>query len=126
MSPAPPKRRRSKRRPARPWSEPTRNRTKSPPATCSNPARHHKKPQPKTKPRRNPERTAVFALAPVFQRLIGEGTLEVTDASGKRHRYGDGTGVPVRIRFNDSATPWRILFRPSMALGEGYMNGRID
>ena len=35
------------------------------------------------------------------------------------------TPPPLRIRFHDRLTPWKLLVSTSMTLGEGYMDGRI-
>ena len=35
-------------------------------------------------------------------RAMKRGTLEIVDAEGKTHRFGDGTGIPVRVRFTSA------------------------
>ena len=67
----------------------------------------------------------MFPAAPLFRRLFQEGSVEVVDANGALHRFGDGTPPTVRIRFHDGLTPWKLLIAPSMTLGEGYMDGKI-
>ncbi|MEX0852162.1 MAG: cyclopropane-fatty-acyl-phospholipid synthase family protein [Bauldia sp.] len=57
---------------------------------------------------------------------IKTGELEVVDSSGKRHRFGDGSGTPVRIRFHSTAAERAVLFDPEMKLGEEYVNGGYD
>lgn len=38
---------------------------------------------------------------------------------------GDGTGIPISVRFASKARQRHILFDPEMALGEGYMDGTV-
>jgi cyclopropane-fatty-acyl-phospholipid synthase len=67
----------------------------------------------------------MFPLTGLLQRLIRTGTLHVIDAQGRRHSFC-GTPTPeVAVRFNNSRLPWEILFRPELAVGEGYMDGRL-
>ena len=65
----------------------------------------------------------------MFFRIIGQlvrtGSLEIIDAEGRSHRFGDGTGLPVRVRFHDSALPWTLCINPRLRLGELYMDGRL-
>jgi cyclopropane-fatty-acyl-phospholipid synthase len=63
----------------------------------------------------------------LLRRLIRKGALIVVDASGKRHIYGNQTGIeaPVTIRFTDRATPRRAALNPALELGEAYMDGRL-
>ena len=63
----------------------------------------------------------------LLRRLIRKGNLTVIDAAGRRHSYGEQTGVPppVTIRFTDRATPLRAAFNPALELGEAYMDGRL-
>lgn len=58
--------------------------------------------------------------------LIRTGTLVVNDENGRSHRFGDGTAPRVRIQIHDPAMLRRMAVNPSMALGEGYMNGQFD
>ena len=67
----------------------------------------------------------MFPATPLFRRLFQLGTLDVVDAGGTTHRYGDGSEPVLRVRFHDQITAWKILISPSMTLGEGYMDGRI-
>ena len=57
--------------------------------------------------------------------LIREGDLRVTFADGTVRRYGDGSGNPVALTLHDPALPRKILLSPDMAVGEGYMDGRL-
>jgi cyclopropane-fatty-acyl-phospholipid synthase len=62
-----------------------------------------------------------------FTRLIKQGELIVTAASGKVYRYGTPYPGrdPVAVRFTDKATPRKIVMSPSLAAGEAYMDGRL-
>ena len=51
------------------------------------------------------------------------GTLEVVDADGATHRFGDGSGRPVRIRFTSAAAERAVMLNPELKFGEEYMNG---
>ena len=64
-------------------------------------------------------------LRRVFEHLVHRGDLVATDADGKPHRFGDGTGTRVAVRFMDTATEKAICFDPTLALGEAYMQGRF-
>ncbi len=57
--------------------------------------------------------------------LIREGTLHVTFADGTQRSYGDGTGKPVSVTLHDPTLPRKIVLSPDMAVGEGYMDGRL-
>ena len=56
--------------------------------------------------------------------LIREGTLKVVDTRGKAHVYGGGAPA-VTLRLHDASLPRRMLRRPSLAVGEAYMDGRL-
>ncbi|HUC60555.1 MAG TPA: cyclopropane-fatty-acyl-phospholipid synthase family protein [Alphaproteobacteria bacterium] len=58
-------------------------------------------------------------------RLIQVGTLRVVDANGRTHVFGDGKGPRSTIRLHDPRLHHRLFFRPSLALGEGYMDGTL-
>ena len=59
-------------------------------------------------------------------RTIKKGRLDVIDSSGATHHFGDGTGAPVRIRFNSAAAERAVLLDPELQLGEQYMNRGYD
>lgn len=63
-------------------------------------------------------------LSGYLRRLITIGELTVIDAGGRKHRFtGVENGPSVVMRFHNRQIERRILLRPSMGLGEGYMNG---
>jgi cyclopropane-fatty-acyl-phospholipid synthase len=61
-----------------------------------------------------------------FSRVVRKGSLTVTDANGRTVTYGDGTGTKVRITITDPAFSRKILAAPSLALGEAYMDRRLN
>jgi cyclopropane-fatty-acyl-phospholipid synthase len=65
-------------------------------------------------------------LESFFARLVKTGTLEIEFASGRRVRFGDGTGAELKLRFNDRAAPFSLMLDPTVRFGELYMDGRID
>ncbi len=65
-------------------------------------------------------------LAPLLRRFVEIGTLEVIDAAGRHHRFaGREPGPEVTVRLADRALERRLLWDPDLALGEGYMDGRL-
>jgi cyclopropane-fatty-acyl-phospholipid synthase len=62
----------------------------------------------------------------LFPRVIERGELEVTWADGSLSRYGPGGGYAAKLRFCDTAAEWRLLASPELALGELYMDGRLE
>ena len=65
------------------------------------------------------------ALDRLLAQVIREGSLTITDAQGRSHTYGDGKGEAVHVTFTDPALPRKLILAPEMALGEGYMDGRL-
>ncbi len=59
-------------------------------------------------------------------RIVRRGTLVVETANGYRCRVGDGTGKTVGLRFGDRAAEQRLVLDPALALGELYMEGRVE
>lgn len=59
----------------------------------------------------------------LFRRLIKVGTLLITDAEGREHRYqGEIPGPSIHVRFHTKSMERRLFWNGSMALGEGYMD----
>lgn len=65
-------------------------------------------------------------LETFLARTVKAGRLEVIDASGALHRFGDGSGVLVRLRIRSAPAEWAVLLDPEMNLGEQYMDGGYD
>ena len=60
-----------------------------------------------------------------LSRAIKRGTLEIVDASGKLHKYGDGAGKPVRVRFTSADAERNVANNPDLKLGEEYVDQGI-
>jgi len=59
-------------------------------------------------------------------RLFRRGRLTVVLADGRTHAFGPGPGGPeVRVTLQDPDLPRKIALHPDMAVGEGYMDGRL-
>ena len=65
-------------------------------------------------------------LNQVLKRLVQTGHLTVTDAEGRAHVYGDGSGKPAGFKIVDRTAPIKIVLDPDRYFGEAYMNGGID
>ena len=61
----------------------------------------------------------------LFSRIIRAGTLTVIDSAGRQATYGEGAPA-VTLRLRDKATERRVVLNPKLALGEAYMDGRLD
>jgi len=57
-----------------------------------------------------------------LSRAMKRGTLEIVDHTGKVHRYGDGTGTPVRVRFTSELAERNVANNPDLKLGEEYVD----
>jgi cyclopropane-fatty-acyl-phospholipid synthase len=75
--------------------------------------------------RRAPERPMEQVLKALLRKLIRKGNIRVTTAQGSTFTCGDGTGVPVAIRFASRAAERGILLDPELRFGEAYMDGTI-
>lgn len=64
-------------------------------------------------------------LTKAFSELVKRGALTVITARGKRLEFGDGSGVPVTIRFTDAAAQAGFLYDPELRVGELFMNQRL-
>jgi cyclopropane-fatty-acyl-phospholipid synthase len=59
-------------------------------------------------------------------RVVRYGRLEVTWSDGSVSHYGRGGGPSAHLHFRDPSAEWAVLRNPEVALGEAYMDGRID
>ncbi len=64
---------------------------------------------------------------PFLRLLIRKGTLVVIDADGQRHVFGEPSrnSDTVCMKFHDKALHTRLVTHPSLAIGEGFMDGAI-
>ena len=60
-----------------------------------------------------------------LDRVVRKGSLEVDTKSGTRFTVGDGSGEQIGVCLADSAATRQLLFRPELALGELYLDGRL-
>ncbi len=70
---------------------------------------------------------SMLLLGAALKRLVTHGTLTVTEASGRAHRYGMATaGWPdLGLHFHDKGVPGALARNPSLGMGEAFMNGRL-
>jgi cyclopropane-fatty-acyl-phospholipid synthase len=54
---------------------------------------------------------------------VGRGNLRVTSARGITYTFGDGSGIPIAVRFTSRSAQWAVLLDPDLKLGEAYMKG---
>jgi cyclopropane-fatty-acyl-phospholipid synthase len=54
---------------------------------------------------------------------VGHGNLRVTSARGFTYTFGDGSGMPIAVRFTSRSAQWAVLLDPDLKLGEAYMDG---
>jgi cyclopropane-fatty-acyl-phospholipid synthase len=60
-----------------------------------------------------------------LRRFIRSGSLRVTLASGQTCTFGDGSGLPVAVRFTSAGAQRGVLLDPELKLGEAYMDGTL-
>jgi len=65
-------------------------------------------------------------LALFVDKLMRHGDLEVETCDGAKRRFGDGAGPKIAIRIADRAAERELLLNPELALGELYMDGRLE
>jgi cyclopropane-fatty-acyl-phospholipid synthase len=61
-----------------------------------------------------------------FARIVRGGRLEVTWSDGSVSTYGNETGHAAALAFHDRGAEWRVLLNPELALGEMYMDRRLE
>ena len=71
------------------------------------------------------QRSGQFLLCRLLGKIIHTGTLQVQMPDGQRHAFGAGEPV-IAVRLTTSATVWRMLRNPELALGEAYMDGTLQ
>jgi cyclopropane-fatty-acyl-phospholipid synthase len=67
----------------------------------------------------------IFILRKFLKTIVQRGSLEVETSSGAKFVVGDGTGETLALRFVNRIAERRLLLNPALALGEGFMDGRI-
>jgi cyclopropane-fatty-acyl-phospholipid synthase len=65
------------------------------------------------------------ALHKALLRHFARGSLRVTFPSGRSETYGDGSGPPLAVRFDDPGAVRAVAIDPSLAVPEMYMDGRL-
>ena len=71
-------------------------------------------------------RRLLAVVAPLLQRLVQKGELVLIDAADNQRTFGSpGTGPRVIVRLHSLDLPLRLLFNPSLTLGEAYMGGDL-
>ena len=76
--------------------------------------------------KKKPSSTGLFGLGRLLRQIISSGELTIIDARGRRHVFGDSAnGDQVTIRLHDRSLPLMLVLKPSLALGEAYMDGRL-
>jgi cyclopropane-fatty-acyl-phospholipid synthase len=65
-------------------------------------------------------------LLRLIGKLVRTGNLRITTSDGKLHTFGDGSGEPVHVRINGARAERSIVFNPTLAVPEAYMNGDLD
>ena len=61
-----------------------------------------------------------------LKHVVRQGRLDVRWSSGRETRYGEGSGRPIRLVFNDRSAERAIALAPDLALGEAFTDGRIS
>ncbi len=64
-------------------------------------------------------------LVELLRSFVAQGTLVLTLPDGTIHRFGNGTGPVAEVRIADAALVRRLVLLPDLAVGEGYMQGRL-
>ncbi len=64
-------------------------------------------------------------LQRMLARLIERGDLEVVGPGGSVHRFGDGSGTPVKVRITTHKAAAKIVLNPDLHFGECYMDGGL-
>ncbi len=64
-------------------------------------------------------------ISTLFRRVVHEGSLTVIGHDRKTETFGQGD-PKVTVRIADRATEFRIMTNPKLAIGEAYMDGRLE
>jgi cyclopropane-fatty-acyl-phospholipid synthase len=66
-----------------------------------------------------------WLLQAVAGRFVHRGNFRVTLPDGRVFIFGDGTGMPVAVRFTSRAALREVLLDPELKFGEAYMDGTM-
>ena len=70
---------------------------------------------------------AMPVVSRLLRALVARGSLALVDWKGRQHEFGDRSSRErCVIRINDRSLPIKVLASPSLALGEGYMDGAVE
>jgi cyclopropane-fatty-acyl-phospholipid synthase len=61
----------------------------------------------------------------LLRRIIRRGSFKVTTAAGSTYTFGDGSGLPVAVRFTTAKTELAVLLDSELKLGDAYMDGTL-
>jgi cyclopropane-fatty-acyl-phospholipid synthase len=64
-------------------------------------------------------------FAKYLEKSITKGALAVTLSDGSRRVFGEADAAPVELIFHDPKLPQLVVRSPDLAIGEGYMDGRL-
>ena len=64
-------------------------------------------------------------LSNLLRRFIRQGTLQVRDADGKIHVFGERLPGPVAIHLHDRKLYTKLFINPELYAAEAYMDGRL-
>ena len=64
-------------------------------------------------------------LKSYLTKAIRQGSLEVVDAEGKTHAFGDGGAATARVRFTSAEAEAAVIHDPDLKLGEEFADGRL-
>ncbi len=64
-------------------------------------------------------------LSRLLRQYVREGSLRVVDAAGRAEIFGEMADPRVTVRLLDRWTEYRVALRPTLAVGEAYMDGRL-
>src|SRR5208337_982004 len=67
-----------------------------------------------------------WPLWAALRSVVRTGALKVRDARGEVRVFGDGSGKPVAIRFNDAKAQRAFLLDPHLAFAEAYMDRHVE
>ena len=67
----------------------------------------------------------MLLLERLLRGLVQAGQLNLYDAEGTLHRFGDGRAPEVTLRLHDRSLHTRLFFNPELAVGEAYMEGTL-